>query len=140
MYKNLAFTNGILLAVMIFCNGLLSGITGPYLSTLIFHMVGLILMLAIAAVNKTRFSALKEIPLLFFLPGILSLITILLNNLCVPRIGISLTIGVSLYGQLVMSALVEHYGLFGMPVNKFRKEKILGFSSISLGIALMIVM
>jgi len=39
-----------------------------------------------------------------------------------------------------MSSLVEHFGLFGMPVNKFKKEKILGFSIISLGIIVMITM
>lgn len=39
-----------------------------------------------------------------------------------------------------MSIFVEHFGLFGMPVNKFRKEKILGFSIITLGAVVMIVM
>jgi len=51
---------------------------------------------------------------------------------------LTLSIGVTLFGQLVMSSLVEHFGLFGMTVNRFKKEKTLGFSIIALGIIVMI--
>lgn len=140
MYKNLALANGVLLAVMIFYNGMLSGIIGPYLSTLIFHLLGLVLILAISITRKNKFPSLTAVTPSYFLPGILSLTTILLNNLCIPRLGVSLTADIGLYGQLVMSSLVEHYGLFGMPLRKFRKGKLAGYSIISLGIAAMIVL
>ena len=140
MYKNLALINGALLAIMVFLNGMLAGITGPYMSTLIFHVLGLILIFTIFLIKKNRLSNFKEIPPEYFLPGVLSVITILLNNICIPQIGLTLTIGVTLFGQLVMSALVEHFGLFGMPVNSFGKEKIPGFSIISLGIIVMVSM
>ena len=140
MYKNLALINGVILAIMVFFNGMLAGITGPYMSTLLFHALGFILIIIISITKKNKLSNLKEIPLMFFLPGILSVITILLNNICIPQIGITLAIGVTLFGQLVMSSLVEHFGLFGMPVNRLKKEKIVGFSIISLGIVVMITM
>jgi len=140
MYKNLALINGVILAIMIFLNGMLANITGPYMSTLIFHIIGFILIIIISIIDKNRLSNLRKLPLMFFLPGILSVITILLNNISIPKIGLTLTIGITLFGQLVMSSLVEHFGLFGMPVNKFKKEKILGFSIISLGIIVMITM
>lgn len=140
MYKNLALINGVILAIMIFLNGMLANTTGPYMSTLIFHIIGFILIIIISIIKKNRLSNLRKLPLMFFLPGILSVITILLNNISIPKIGLTLTIGITLFGQLVMSSLVEHFGLFGMPVNKFKKEKILGFSIISLGIIVMIIM
>ncbi|HAG43501.1 MAG TPA: EamA-like transporter family protein [Clostridium sp.] len=140
MYKNLALINGVILAIMIFLNGMLANITGPYMSTLIFHIIGFILIIIISIIKKNRPSNLRKLPLMFFLPGILSVITILLNNISIPKIGLTLTIGITLFGQLLMSSLVEHFGLFGMPVNKFKKEKILGFSIISLGIIVMITM
>ncbi|MGE5678057.1 MAG: DMT family transporter [Pseudomonadota bacterium] len=138
MYRNLALANGILLAVMVFYNNMLSGITGPYLSTLIFHLLGLVLILALSLARKNKLPRITKISPIYFLPGILSLTTILLNNLCIPRLGVSLTVGVGLYGQLVMSSLVEHFGLFGMSLRKFRKWKLAGFSIISLGITAMI--
>jgi transporter family-2 protein len=140
MYKNLALINGIFLAIMVFFNGMIATITGPYMSTLIFHVLGFILILIISIIKKNNLPNLKKVPLLLFLPGILGVITILLNNISIPQIGLTLSIGVTLFGQLIMSSLVEHFGLFGMPVNRFKKEKILGFLTISLGIIVMIIM
>jgi bacterial/archaeal transporter family-2 protein len=140
MYKNLALINGVILAIMVFFNGLLANITGPYISTLIYHVLGLLLIILISIIKKNKFSNLKEIPLMFFLPGILSVVTILLNNIAIPKIGVTLAVGVGLFAQLVMSSLIEHFGLFKMPVNKLNKGKILGLSIISLGIIVMITM
>jgi len=140
MYKSLALVNGTFLAIMVFFNGMIANITGPYMSTLIFHVLGFILILIISIIKKNNLPNLKKIPLLLFLPGILGVITILLNNISIPQIGLTLSIGVTLFGQLIMSSLVEHFGLFGMPVNRFKKEKILGFLTISLGIIVMITM
>lgn len=140
MYKNLALINGSLLAVMVFLNGMLASITGAYMSTLIFHVLGFVLIIIISVAMKNKLLKLKEIPLLFFLPGVLSVITILLNNISIPQIGLTLSIGVTLFGQLIMSSLVEHFGLLGMPINRFKKEKLLGFSIISLGIVVMSTM
>ena len=138
MYKNLALLNGAILAIMVFLNGMLANITGPYLSTLIYHIIGLILIIIVAIIKRTKLSNLRELPFSFLLPGILGVITILLNNLSIPKIGLTIAIGVTLFGQLVMSSLVENFGLFGMPINRFKKEKIFGFSIISLGIIIMI--
>lgn len=140
MYKNLALINGLILAIMVFLNGMLASITGPYMSTLIYHVLGLLLIIFISIIKKNRLSNLKEVPLIFLLPGILSVITILLNNISIPKVGVTLAVGVGLFGQLVMSSFVEHFGLFGMPANKIKKEKILGLSIISLGIIFMITM
>ena len=110
------------------------------MSTLIYHVLGFILIMMISIIKKNRLPNLKSLPFIFFLPGILGVITILLNNISIPQIGVTLAVGVGLFGQLVMSAIVEHFGLFGMPVNRFKKEKTLGFSIISLGIIVMITM
>ena len=138
MYRNLALLNGALLAIMLFVNGMTASIIGAYAGTLLFHLAGLLLILIIILLKRKKFIRWNEIRPVFLLPGVLSVITILLNNLCVPKLGVTLTIGISLYGQLIMSGLVEHFGLFGMPQNRFKKEKVLGFSIISLGIFLMI--
>ncbi|WFD08849.1 DMT family transporter [Tepidibacter hydrothermalis] len=139
MYKNLGVIVGIILAIMLFFNGMLASVTGPYMSTLIFHVIGLIIILMISIITKNKISDLRKIPVLFLLPGVLSVLTIQLNNICIPQIGITLVVGISLFGQLVMSNIVDHFGLFGMPINKFRKEKMIGFSIISLGIIAMIM-
>lgn len=126
-YRNLAVLNGILLAIMIFLNGVLSEKIGLYLSTLIYHVLGLLLILLVSIVRKNKLPKLNKIPVILFLPGILSVLVIFLNNLSSSKIGITLTAGMGLFGQLVISALIDHFGLFGVQVNKMRKEKITKF-------------
>lgn len=139
-YKNLAVLNGILLAIMIFLNGVLSKRIGLYISTLIYHVLGLLLILLVLIIVKNKFPKFNKIPIILFLPGILSVFVIFLNSLSSSKIGITLTAGMGLFGQLVLSTLIDHFGLFGMPVNKLRKEKILSFSIIISGLIFMIIL
>lgn len=138
MYKGLALKTGMLLSVMFLINGMLTSVTGAYFSNLVFHLVGLLFIIIIAVITKNKWVNLKEIPLIFFLPGILSNVTIVLNNICIGKLGITLTIGIGLFGQLIVSNLIDHFGLFEMPVNKFKKEKLIGFSIILSGILVMV--
>lgn len=140
MYKRLSIINGVILAIMVFFNGMLTGCLGPYKSTLIYYSIGLFLTIVISIIKKNKITNLSEISIIFFLPGILGVVTILFSNIAIPHIGVTLTIGMGLFGQLVMSSLVEHFGLFKMPANRLRKEKILGLSIILLGVAAMIIM
>jgi transporter family-2 protein len=97
------------------------------------------MILAISIIKKNKLN-LRKVSLFTYLPGMMSVITILLNNLCIPQLGVTLTVGISLFGQLVISGMIGHWELFGMPVNRFRKEKILGFSMISIGILIMMLL
>ncbi|WP_195989509.1 DMT family transporter [Clostridium sp. D53t1_180928_C8] len=45
-----------------------------------------------------------------------------------------------LFGQLVLSTLIDYLGLFDMPINKLKKEKILSLSIIILGLIFMIIL
>ncbi|NEZ81156.1 DMT family transporter, partial [Clostridium botulinum] len=139
-YRNLAVLNGILLAIMIFLNGVLSEKIGLYISTLIYHVLGLLLILLVSIVRKNKLPKFNKIPIILFLPGILNVLVIFLNNLSSSKIGITLTAGMGLFGQLVISTLIDHFGLFGVQVNKMRKEKILSFSLIITGLIFMILL
>lgn len=139
-YKNLAVLNGVLIAIMIFFNSVLSERIGLYLSTLIYHILGLLLILLASIVRKNKLPKISKIPVIFFIPGILSVLVIFLNNLSSHKIGITLTAGMGLFGQLVISTLIDHFGLFCVQVNKIRKEKILSFSLIITGLIFMILL
>lgn len=140
MYGNLAVLNGILLAIMIFLNSVLSKKIGLYNSTLIHHIFGFILILLISIIRKNKLPKFNQIPIFLFIPGILSVLVIFLNSICSSKIGITLTAGMGLFGQLVISTLIDHFGLFGMPVMKLRKENILSFSLIIAGLICIIIL
>lgn len=138
MYKGLALKAGVLLSIMFFFNGMLTSKVGPYYSNLIFHLIGLVLILIISFIVKNKRPSIRKIPILYFLPGILSMIVVVSNNICIGKLGITLTIVISLFGQLVISNIIDHFGLFGMPVNPFKKEKLIGFSIVIIGIISMV--
>lgn len=140
MYKGIAFNAGIIIAVMVTINGMLGESTGTYFSNLVYQLTGLLIILLIAIFSKRDKIILKSIPIIFFLPGLLSVVAVVLNNICFSNLGVTLTLALSLLGQLIMSNLVDHFGLFNMPEIKFKKEKLIGFSIISLGIIFMIIL
>lgn len=139
-YRNLAVLNGILLAIMIFLNGALSKKIGLYISTLIYHIFGFMLILLVSVVRKNKLPKFNKIPVILLVPGVLSVLVIFLNNVCSSKIGVTLTAGMGLFGQLVLSAVIDHFGLFGMPVSKLRKENLLSFSIIITGLIFMITL
>lgn len=138
MYKGLAAINGGLIAIMLFLNGILAKNIGIYKSTFIYYLSGAVLVFFIGLIKKHKFIKRNKLSFTLLIPGILNVLTILLNNITLPKIGVTLVTSVALSGQLLMSSIVENFGLFQMPINKLKKEKIIGFIFIALGIFMMI--
>ena len=139
MYKASAVVIGILIAVMVSINGVLSKYTDQYVSILIIHMVGLIAVSIILIFKRARFSLPKNVPLYLFGGGFLGVFMVFLNNLCFNLLGASLTLSLGIFGQLVLACFIDHYGLFGLGVYKFKKKKVIGFSIILSGLVTMII-
>ncbi len=128
---------GAILAIMISLNGGVSTVSGNYASSVIIHFVGLIGIIAVLLVTKSKFKNLKGIPFYMFTGGLIGILTVLFTNASFSTLGVSLTVSLSLLGQLITSLLVDHFGYFNLPINKFDKKKILGFIIIIIGIYIM---
>lgn len=128
---------GAILAIMISLNGGVSTVSGNYASSVIIHFVGLIGIIAVLLVTKSKFKNLKGIPFYMFTGGLIGILTVLFTNTSFSTLGVSLTVSLSLLGQLITSIAVDHFGYFNLPVNKFDRKKILGFIIIIIGIYVM---
>lgn len=69
-----------------------------------------------------------------FLGGIIGSINIFTNALLVPQIGIGLATILGLLGQIIISLVIDHWGLLGSEINKVNKLQISGIFTIILGI------
>lgn len=138
MYKTYAIFIGIVIAIMVSFNGILSRDTDQYVSILIIHLVGLIVVIAILLFKRERFSLPRNIPLYLLSAGFIGVFTVFLNNLCFNSLGASLTLSLGIFGQLVFASFIDHYGLFDLEVYKFKKKKIIGFLIILSGLVTMI--
>lgn len=139
MYKASAVFIGILVAIMVTFNGVLANYTGQYVSILIIHTVGLIALIIILILKKEKFKLQKNLPVYLFSGGLIGVFVVFLNNLCFNYLGASLTLSLGIFGQLLLACFIDHYGLFGLNIYKFKKKKTIGFFIISLGLVTMIL-
>jgi transporter family-2 protein len=128
---------GLIVAVMVFCNGILTGYTSLYFSNALIHGIGLITITIIIIVGKYRFKNLKTVPLLLYTGGLVGVVTVLLTNFSFSYLGVSLTLALGQVGQFLTSVVVDHYGLFGLSKIPFNKKKIVGLVIIGLGLIIM---
>ena len=68
--------------------------------------------------------------------GALSMFIILAVTVGPPRIGVSATIGIVIAGNLVMGAIIDRYGLFGLDRIALSWPRVLGMALLALGAAL----
>jgi len=130
---------GSLIAIMILLNGTLAGATGNYISSVIIHTIGLVGIVIILVVKKTKIRYDNSIPKYAYTAGLIGVMPILFNNIGFSILGVSITLALGMLGQSVTAIIVDHYGLFGMPVVKFNKKKISGLLVILAGMTMMTI-
>ena len=139
MYNILALVIGALISVMISFNSGLEGYVGSTYSVVIIHAVGLIAILIVAAIKKGKIVIKEAIPFYLFLGGIFGVMLTLVNIITIGGIGVALTTALAVFGQLVFSSLVDHFGLFGLTKYEFNPKKLIGFLIVFIGIVIMTI-
>ena len=61
------------------------------------------------------------------------------SSWCTLHVGASAFMALSTAGQLVSSALIDRFGLFGMPVTRIRKRQLPGYALVLLGVLLVVL-
>ncbi|WMM24980.1 DMT family transporter [Tissierella sp. MB52-C2] len=139
MYRFYAIFIGVLITIMVTFNGTLDSYLGNYLSILVIHIVGLTAILGILIFKKIKPVFKKEVPLYLYSGGAIGVLLVLANNISFSALGASLTLALGVFGQLILSSAIDHYGLMGMDTYKFHKKKIVGFGIILVGIIIMTI-
>ena len=139
MYNILALLIGALISIMISFNSGLEGYVGSTYSVVIIHAVGLIAILIVAAIKKEKIVIKEAIPFYLFLGGIFGVMLTLVNIITIGGIGVALTTALAVFGQLVFSSLVDHFGLFGLTKYEFNPKKLVGFFIVLVGLVIMTV-
>ena len=139
MYNILALVIGALISIMISFNSGLEGYVGSTYSVVIIHAIGLIAILIVAAIKKEKIVIKEAIPFYLFLGGIFGVMLTLVNIITIGGIGVALTTALAVFGQLVFSSLVDHFGLFGLTKYEFNPKKLVGFFIVLVGLVIMTV-
>lgn len=134
MYKPLALANGAIIALMILSNALMVEVLGNNTAVLLNHIIGLMTALAFLLVTKTSWQSLKGIPVFYLLAGLTGLMTVYLSNIAFIALGATITLMLSMFGRLVTSSIIDHFGLMGMTRYPFKAMKLIGLGLMSLGV------
>lgn len=138
MAKLLAYITGLILALMMTFNGLLSEFTNAYLSNVVYHAFGFVCfgLILVFTRNQLKSDAFKWY---YLIPGFLGSITIILNNVVLNVIGVTMLVAFMLVGQVVTSIVIDQFGLLGKTVSKSTPKQWLGVGIMSVGLAIMVL-
>lgn len=125
---------GAMISLMCMFNGTLSDTYGNYTSSIMIHLVGLLLMIAILVIKKTKVNIKKDIPLYLYSAGAVGVFSVVLTNISFVNLGALSTMAIGLLGQSFISIIIDHFGILGMKENKFKCKKLIGLSIIIIGI------
>ncbi len=128
---------GAITSVMIFFNGSLSDGYGNLLSTVLIHLAGLIAILLIMLIMRSRMKLPKGLPIYLYSAGFIGIGTVMLTNIAYLKLGVSLSLALGLLGQTIFSLLTDHFGLLGMKTIKVNPKKLIGLGIIGIGICIM---
>ncbi len=134
MYYFLSIICGSLIAIMIAINGNLSNGYGAYLSAVIIHVIGLILISVLMMLKKESFLIKEKLPLYCFLGGAIGVATTVFNNLAFKELSVSAILALGLLGQSICSIIIDHFGILNMPKQTFNKKKLIGIAFVIMGI------
>jgi transporter family-2 protein len=104
--------------------------------------VQLVLSLAILLVARLgtgRLANAFHAPPWMWLGGVMGLMVVFAITFAQPRIGATATIGILIAGQLVMGAVIDRFGLFGVEQIAISWQRGLGIGLLAVGAALSLV-
>ena len=104
--------------------------------------VQLVLSLAILVVARTGVGGLGgafRTPAWMWLGGVMGATVVFAITFAQPRIGATATIGILIAGQLVMGAVIDRYGLFGVERIDVSLPRAVGIVLLGIGAALSLV-
>jgi len=122
-----AVVGGLAIGFQSFATGILGDRVGVMESVFIIHLGGLVLstivLLLMWGGNLTDW---KSVPWYILIGGLYGVIIIAAYSYAVPRIGLATTITLAIVAQLILSAILDHYGFLGSVQHSFDLRRFIG--------------
>lgn len=139
----------ILILVVIFTGSLIAlqgvvnaylgqGIGNPLHAGIISFGVGFIFLCILAVIQREPIAVdqLIHLPKIAFIGGLLGAVYVVSAIFIVPKIGIASTVIAALFGQMVLSVILDHFGFLNLEVDRISFRKCVGIALVLLGVTL----
>ena len=138
LYYGFLLLAGILQGVMVSLNAQMGNYFGLFGVCFFVHGIALVLLLGQLALQKQKLRF-RGAPWYVYLVGAMGIGIVATSSWCTLHVGASAFMALSTAGQLVSSALIDRFGLFGMPVTRIRRRQLPGYALVLLGVILVVL-
>ena len=138
----LATIAGLAGSVQVAVMGRFGGRIGVFEALSFSTAVQLVLSLVLLVVVRTGFGGLSHAfrtPAWMWIGGLMGLTVVSAITFAQPRIGATATIGILIAGQLVMGAVIDRFGLFGVQQIGISPARAVGIALLGIGAGLSLV-
>jgi len=114
-------------------------IDSPILSAFISFFVGTVALFAyilIAGVPLGNLASSKEAPAIAWIGGLLGAFFVTAAVTLVSRLGVAMTFSLIIAGQMIVTLIIDHFGLLSVPVKEVTLARIAGIVLIAGGVVL----
>lgn len=136
MYAFFTLIAGACQSAMASLNGMLTEHLGMFGMSLMVHAIGGILLILYLKFFVHEKLKITGMPWYLYSAGFFGIFLVASSSYCIGVLGVSVMTCLSVTGQLVISAVIDHFGWFGMPRIPFNKKRIPCFIMILTGLIL----
>ena len=134
LYIIMAVLSGAMVSVQSSCNGVLSPLIGVFGVGFASMLLNSLTCFLLEFIPTRKFPKPGAMPPHVYLGSICAASVMGFSGYLVARLGSAVTVCLSVSGQLIMSAVVDHFGWFGSEKVRFRTNRLPGFLSILAGV------
>lgn len=120
-------------------NKMATVVDSPILAAFISFFVGtvaLFVYVLVAGVPLGNIVSAKNAPPVAWVGGLLGAFFVTAAVTLVPRLGVAMTFSVIVAGQMIVTLVIDHFGLLGVPVKEISIPRLLGVALITGGVIL----
>ncbi len=136
LFPLLAIAAGTMTAFQPLVNAKLNGqVSSPLWASFISFGTGAVILFVLAYITSGKFLSIEteDLKWWMFLGGVLGAFFVTTALFIVPHLGVATMIALFVAGQLISSALLEHYGVMAPAANPITLQKLLGLALLAAG-------
>lgn len=138
IFMLMALLAGIAAPIQVAINARLGASIGhPLLAALTNFTVGALALLVFVVVTRVPappLTRLGALPPALWTGGLLGAFYVLAAIILAPRLGTALLLALIILGQLAMSLVIDHFGLFGIKVHRANVGRLVGLTLVAAGV------
>lgn len=118
---------------------LADSVGSPLLSALLSFTVGtfaLLTYIIITGVPLSNVANAKDATPISWIGGLLGAFYVAVSIVLLPKIGVAMTVSLIIAGQMLMSVVMDHFGLLGVPVREISFARVAGIVLMFTGVLL----